>query len=58
MNKKSNTKVNLPFVLGILGMLAGIGLMFGENKFIGVFGSIASAGLAYKGYQDLKESKK
>ena len=57
MNNKNKNRVNLPLVLGILGFLAGIGLMFGENKLIGIFGSIASAGLAYKGYKELKESK-
>ena len=56
----SNTKkstVNLPLILGIIGCLAGIGLMFGESWFIGLFGSIAGAGLAYKGFQDAKASK-
>ena len=54
MSKKNKKTANLALVLGVLGFLAGIGLMFGESWFIGIFGSIASAGLAYKGYQDSK----
>lgn len=57
MNKKIKNAANLGLVLGILGFLAGIGLIFSENWMIGIFGSIASAGIAYKGYQDRKESK-
>lgn len=57
MSKKNKKTANLALVLGVLGFLAGIGLMFGESWFIGIFGSIASAGLAYKGYQDSKEFK-
>ena len=53
---KKNT-ANFPMILGIIGFLAGIGLMFTESWFIGVFGSIASAGLAIKGFQDLKKQK-
>ncbi|MFT6802752.1 MAG: ABC-type transport system involved in cytochrome bd biosynthesis fused ATPase/permease subunit [Salibacteraceae bacterium] len=52
MSKKNKKTTSLSLTLGILGFLAGIGLMFSENYFIGIFGSIASAGLAYKGYQE------
>ena len=54
MSKKNKSSVNLALILGILGFIAGIALLFGESWFIGIFGSIASAGVAYKGYQDLK----
>ncbi len=57
MSKKKKNTVNLGLIIGFLGFIAGIGLMFGEHWFIGIFGSIASAGVAYKGYQDLKEPK-
>lgn len=54
MSKTNKRAVNLALVIGILGVLCGIGLLFTENWFIGLFGSIASAGIAYKGYQDSK----
>ncbi len=54
-NKKNSAKMVLTF--GIIGFLAGIGLLFSGNKLIGIFGSMASAGLALKGYKDLKELK-
>tara|TARA_R110002126_G_scaffold145639_2_gene291647 strand:+ start:526 stop:702 length:177 start_codon:yes stop_codon:yes gene_type:complete len=57
MSKKNKKTANLFLILGILGFLTGMGLMFSENWFIGIFGSIASAGLAYKGYQETKELK-
>ena len=56
-NKKS---VNIGLIIGILGFIAGIGLMFGDDWITGFFGSIASAGVAYvsyKGHQDSKELK-
>lgn len=57
MNKKHKKTTNLGLIIGILGFIAGIGLLFTESWLIGIFGSIASAGLAYKGYQDSRESK-
>ena len=48
-------KVNIGLIIGILGFIAGISLLFTESWFIGLFGSIASAGIAYKGYKDLQE---
>jgi len=54
-NKKSTSKLIL--TLGVSGCIAGIFLLFSESWFIGVFGSIASAGLALKGYKELKASK-
>lgn len=56
----SNTNRNnflLPMILGGAGFIAGIALVFTENRFVGVFGAIASAGVAYKGYQDWKATK-
>lgn len=58
MSKKNKTSMNFSLIIGILGFVAGIGLLFTESWFIGIFGSIASAGIAYKGYQDLKAAKK
>ncbi len=57
MSKKNKTSTNPGLIIGILGFIAGIGLLFTESWFIGIFGSIASAGIAYKGYQDSRESK-
>lgn len=55
MNDKSKKKANLPLILGSVGFLAGIALAFGENKMIGIFGAIASAGLAYSGYKEMNK---
>lgn len=52
-NKKSG---KLALIIGILGFISGIILLFDENWLIGIFGSIASAGISYKGYKDSKES--
>ncbi len=57
MTKTKNKTTNSSLVLGVIGFIAGIALMFGEAWFIGIFGSIASAGLAYKGYQESKETQ-
>ena len=54
MSEKKKTTFSLPLILGIVGMIAGIFLLFGESWFIGIFGFIASAGVAYRGYQDGK----
>ena len=58
MNTKNKISTNPGLIIGILGFVAGIGLLFTESWFIGIFGSIASAGIAYKGYQDAKEPNK
>ncbi|WP_297764021.1 hypothetical protein [uncultured Muriicola sp.] len=55
MSKINRSNLNLGLILGILGCIAGIGLLFTDSWLIGIFGSIASAGIAYKGYQDSKE---
>ena len=57
MSKKNKTLPNPGLIIGILGFVAGIGLLFTESWFIGIFGSIASAGIAYKGYLDSRGSK-
>ncbi|WP_262494840.1 hypothetical protein [Lacinutrix jangbogonensis] len=44
--------------MGVLACLVGIGLFFTGHKLIGVSGSIASGGLAYRGYTEMKASKK
>lgn len=58
MSPQNKNTGKLAMVIGLLGFISGIILAFGENRFIGFFGSIASAGIAYKGYQDYKEFKK
>jgi len=57
MSKKNKTSTNLGLIIGIICFIAGIGLLFTESWLIGIFGSIASAGIAYKGYQDSKDIK-
>lgn len=54
MTEKNKNAAYLGLGIGILGLIAGIILMFGDSWFIGIFGSIASAGIAYQGYQSLK----
>lgn len=56
MSKINRSNLNLGLILGIAGCVAGIGLLFTDSWLIGIFGSIASAGIAYKGYQDSKEA--
>jgi Kef-type K+ transport system membrane component KefB len=58
MNKKKNNWLSLPVILGTLGLIAGIALTLEGNWLIGIAGSIASAGLVYKGYQDYKALEK
>ena len=57
MSKKNKMQTNTGLIIGTLGFIAGIGLLFTKSWLIGIFGSIASAGIAYKGYQDSRESK-
>lgn len=51
---KNNNNGKLALVFGILGTIAGIILIFQDNLMIGVFGTIASLGVAIKGYHDYK----
>lgn len=44
-------------IIGIIGFIAGIFFLFSKQYFIGISGSIASAGIAYKSYSDLKKSR-
>jgi hypothetical protein len=54
---EKNTTANLGLIFGSIGFIAGVALLFTESWLIGIFGGIASAGIAYKGYQDSKASK-
>lgn len=45
-------------VIGILGFIAGIFLVFSGELFIGIFGAISSAGIAGKSFIDLKSNEK
>jgi len=58
MKNDSKNPYTMGLILGILGLLAGIGLLFSKNYLIGIFGSIASSGLILKGYKDMQEAKK
>lgn len=53
MNTKKN--LNLGLILGIAGTIAGILLIFMGSYLIGIFGSIAGAGLAYQAYTASKK---
>jgi ABC-type transport system involved in cytochrome bd biosynthesis fused ATPase/permease subunit len=44
MSKENKRQINLGLIVGTLGFIAGIGLLFTESWLIGIFGSIASAG--------------
>lgn len=56
MNDKEKKSFNLGLIIGILGMMAGISLLFTNSWLIGIFGTIASAGISYKGYRDSHDS--
>lgn len=55
MNNRKNNAAKLGIGIGVLGLIAGILLSFSGNAFIGVAGSIASVGVAFKGITDLKK---
>jgi hypothetical protein len=56
MTEMNNKSTNLGLIIGVLGFIAGVGLLFTESWVIGIFGSVASTGLIYKGYRDSKNS--
>jgi uncharacterized membrane protein HdeD (DUF308 family) len=51
---KNKFNGKLALVIGILGTIAGILLIFQDNLMVGAFGTIASLGVTIKGYQDYK----
>ncbi|MFP2994794.1 hypothetical protein ABN763_02740 [Spongiivirga sp. MCCC 1A20706] len=55
MDKKRKNSAKLGIAIGVLGLITGILLSFSGNAFIGVAGSIASVGVAFKGITDLKK---
>jgi hypothetical protein len=55
---KKNNEVKMGLTLGIIGFISGIFLIFSGNNLIGIFGSIASAGIAIKSYKGLKNKSK
>jgi len=57
MTKTTKTPFNLGLFIGILGLTAGVLLIFQDQILIGVFGAIASAGIAYQGYVNSKNKK-
>ncbi len=57
MSKENKRQINLGLIVGTFGFIAGIGLLFTASWLIGIFGSIASAGVVYKGYQVSKKLK-
>ncbi len=56
-NKNKPLKVIL-VTIGIIGTIAGIFLAVNGNKIMGISGSIASAGIAIKGINDIRNEKK
>jgi hypothetical protein len=58
MEKPQKAPLNLSLIIGIAGMLAGIALIFSENRMIGIFSSIACFGLVYRGIQERRSLKK
>ena len=57
MDKNKNDAAKVGFIVGMAGVVAGIFLIYSEEWFIGISGTVASAGLAIKGYIDLKSTK-
>ncbi len=57
MDKNKNNASKVGLAIGIAGVIAGMFLLFSEEWFIGISGTVASAGLAIKGYIDLKSGK-
>ena len=57
MESAKNNPFNLAIILGAIGLLSGIILLFGDSWQIGLFGSIASAAILFKGIQDSKKLK-
>ncbi|MEM1324309.1 MAG: hypothetical protein AAGI23_00065 [Bacteroidota bacterium] len=58
MSQPSKNLLTLGFVLGLLGTIAGISLLFMGNWILGTSGTVASAGLAYNSYQNSKKQDK
>lgn len=57
MNKTEIKSINLGLIIGTLGVISGVVLIVLDNLFIGSFGAIASAYIAYKGYQTWKSER-
>lgn len=57
MEKKKKNTFNLGLIIGVAGTLAGIYLIITGDTFIGIFGSIASAGIAYQSYITAKKEQ-
>jgi len=57
MNKNGSNTAKFSIGFGVVGFLAGVYLAITGETVIGIAGAIASAGLAYKGFIDLKKSK-
>jgi len=55
MEKRNVAKAAVTF--GILGLVAGVFLLFSGETIMGIAGSIASAGIAVKGFSDLRKQK-
>jgi len=55
MDKNKTTASKMTLTFGIIGCIAGLFLLFSENYMMGIFGAIASVGIAVKGYGDLKK---
>ena len=51
---RKNPLLNLGVIIGTLGLIAGIILIFSDNWTTGLFGAIASGGVAFMSYRDSK----
>jgi hypothetical protein len=56
MDKNKGNASKMTLVIGVCGFVAGAFLIFSGATFIGVAGSVASAGLVLKAYKDSKSS--
>ena len=48
--------LSLGVIIGVLGFIAGIALMFGDDWVTGLFGSISSAFVAYLSFKNSRNS--
>ncbi len=56
MDKNRGNTSKMTLVIGVCGFVAGVFLIFSGETFIGIAGSVASAGLALKAYKNSKSS--
>lgn len=57
MDKNKSNLAKAAITFGIMGLIAGLFLLFSGETLMGIGGSIASALIAFKGFSDLKKFK-